>query len=100
MRQFRQGDVLLFEVNKIPSGAEKSKSKKLILAEGEVTGHAHAITSMACALYLSGNKRYLQVLEPAILEHEEHGPITIPDGTFEVVIQREYTPEEIRNVAD
>lgn len=35
------------------------------------------------------------------LVHEEHGPHLIPPGmTFEVVIQREYQPDGVRQVAD
>ncbi|MGH9523996.1 MAG: hypothetical protein ACRD3E_15850 [Terriglobales bacterium] len=32
--------------------------------------------------------------------HEEHAPIVLPPGDYEIVRQREYSPEEIRNVAD
>ncbi len=36
----------------------------------------------------------------ATFVHEEHGPVTLPPGDYKVVIQREYSPEAIRNVAD
>ena len=36
----------------------------------------------------------------ATFVHEEHGPITLPPGNYQVTIQREYSPEEIRNVVD
>lgn len=36
----------------------------------------------------------------ATFVHQEHGPITLPPGNYRVQIQREYSPEEIRNVAD
>ena len=32
--------------------------------------------------------------------HEEHSTIKLPPGNFEIVQQKEYSPEEIRNVAD
>ena len=35
-----------------------------------------------------------------ILEHQEHAPITLPEGIYIVTTQREYTPTEIRNVKD
>jgi hypothetical protein len=98
---YRQGDVLLKRIKLIPRDAQSTANNgSVVLARGEVTGHAHAITSLACALFLYGNRRFLQVNEESILTHQEHGPITIPAGNFEVIIQREYTPEEIRNVAD
>jgi hypothetical protein len=38
--------------------------------------------------------------EPAALEHDEHDTITLPPGSYRIVRQREYAPEEIRYVAD
>ena len=32
--------------------------------------------------------------------HEEHGTVSVPKGDYEVTIQREYSPEEIRSVVD
>ena len=32
--------------------------------------------------------------------HDEHEPVTLPAGDYEVVRQREHSLEEIRNVAD
>ncbi len=42
----------------------------------------------------------LRIEGGATFVHEEHGPVTLPPGDYEVTIQREYSPEEIRNVAD
>ena len=40
----RQGDVLLAQVAKLPEGCKPEPSgSRLVLAHGEVTGHAHAI---------------------------------------------------------
>lgn len=100
---FRQGDVLLVMVDKIPSFAEISKEKgDIILAHGEVTGHAHRIKSPAqkAKLWDANAERFLQVMETISLAHEEHSVITLPPGNYQVVIQKEYTPEELRNVKD
>ena len=45
MNQLQQGDVLLKKINVIPSNAKKLKSDKrgFVLAEGESTGHYHAV---------------------------------------------------------
>jgi hypothetical protein len=46
-------------------------------------------------------KRYLKVSEDeALLKHDEHTHIPIPYGDYEVVIQREFSPEAIRQVHD
>lgn len=76
---------------------------RVILAHGEVTGHAHAITDESVCQYRT-NSQGVTALEirqaMAMLKHEEHGTIQIPKGTYEVIRQREYSPEAIRNVAD
>jgi hypothetical protein len=38
--------------------------------------------------------------ETATIIHEEHQPITLPQGTYRVWMQREYTPQAIRQVVD
>jgi hypothetical protein len=39
---------------------------------------------------------YLRVLSPtAILTHEEHDAVTIPQGNWEIRIQREYSPVRV-----
>ena len=102
---FRQGDVLV-RSSQIPSGATPIKEKELILALGEATGHHHRIMVADVPnveAYEKDGVMYLHILEdakPVILEHEEHAPITLPTGDYEVMIQREYTPEEIRRVQD
>ena len=102
MRQFRQGDVFLQQVKSIPRG-ERTQHKDGILAHGEVTGHSHAVAEPEAAeLYDVGGKMFLSVTAEGGVSiiHLEHGPITVPKGDYEVRIQREYTPEEIRNVID
>ena len=100
---YRQGDVLLREVKAIPESAKKQKQKdRIVLAYGEVTGHAHAIEewSKVDVFVAPEGQLYLRVKEETSLRHEEHGAITLPPASFERVIQREYSPEAIRNVAD
>ena len=95
--QVRQGDVLLVPVDEAPDGARPvaRTGGRLILAEGEATGHAHAIGSHRATLLEAGEDRYLRVGSPVTLDHEEHAPITVAPGTYRVVIQREYVPAEI-----
>lgn len=105
LQTYRQGDVLLKKVDhKIPSNAKNvdwKKEGRVILAYGEVTGHAHAIGLMFASMFATdAGKRFLDVKEGAQLTHEEHGTIIPVPGIYEVIQQREYTPTATRNVAD
>ena len=98
MKAYRQGDVVL-KVGTVPVGAKKLPHK--VLAEGEMTGHKHQVTAGDATLYEHEGTLFLKVeSDTATLTHEEHGPIVLPQGEFEVTIQREYTPDGWRNVAD
>ncbi len=103
----RQGDVGLQRISTQPADLPADlkpvdlDGQRVILAYGEVTGHAHAIAETTKAkLWDAGAERYLQVLETTALRHEEHAPINLEPGIYRVIQQREYSPEEIRRVAD
>ena len=112
MSQYRQGDVLIeVAAVHIPTSAIELPMKgRIVLALGEVTGHAHAIYPVAdkplpAKLWDAGAERYLQVLEACQVQHEEHAPIALSPGVYRVSkfgvgTQREYSPEELRSVAD
>lgn len=94
----RQGD-LLFVTARLPR--ERTQVDHLVLAEGEATGHAHRVTEGEARQYVANRLQYLTVRSrTAIVTHEEHGPIVLRRGTWRVVRQREYAPEEVRYVAD
>jgi len=104
---YRQGDVALIKVDEIPANAKKQPptGRKVILALGEATGHHHRFelmdTSENANLYLTdGGARYLHVTVPAQLLHEEHSTVDVPAGKYYLPQQVEYTPQELRNVAD
>lgn len=105
--QARQGDVFI-EAATIPAGAqpEEKKSDRVVLAYGEVTGHAHAFySSRVCFFRETGSdgvRTFIRVSgdTPVPLQHEEHGAIEVPPGEYEVRIQSEYSPDEIRQVCD
>ena len=106
MTLYRQGDVLIRRVSDDPTAPQGAKALardkgRVVLAYGEVTGHAHAILDRDTALFDNGKGvRILAVESEAELVHEEHGTIALPRGLYEVTQQREYSPEAIRNVAD
>ena len=103
------------------------ENDRIILAHGEVTGHCHEVLSASGAIMPfdmaqffeePDGRKVLIALEPCNLIHQEHGLIAldpnkqeqyrqgdvlldpIGKGTWEVIRQREYSPERIRQVAD
>jgi hypothetical protein len=98
MQPLRQGDVLLIPTSET---VKDTKLPHLTLAEGEVTGHRHRISQGEAELYEHAEMLYLKVLSStALLTHEEHQPVSIPQGDWMVRIQRVYEPEGWRYVAD
>ena len=103
--QFRQGDVLLSAVTAIPPTAKPARvtGDRVVLARGEASGHAHAVPATGAQLFQdrASGRAYLAVGKlGARLQHEEHAPIRLPAGYYEVIRQREYTPTAIRRAAD
>lgn len=105
---FRQGDVIIIRATAKAKTAEHKvvprEGGRVVLAHGEVTGHAHAIRTPGVALLAREgiSDRVLTVgrdLE-ALLEHEEHGSIALGPGTYIVRQQREWTGEDERVVQD
>ncbi len=100
----RHGDVGLRSVEALPKGVTSVKRvpRGVVLAYGEATGHAHAIRDLTATLWRGDDGREYLLVEGgvAVLQHEEHGPITISPGIYEVLHQREYTPQASRRVAD
>lgn len=103
---YRQGDVLIVPVAAMPASLEPiaRDAGRVVLAYGEVTGHAHAIKNERAALFrdpkLAAVFMHVSGDAPVALEHEEHATIQVPPGAYEIRRQREYSPEEIRVVAD
>jgi hypothetical protein len=112
MKMWRQGDVLIMQADKVKPGAEVPRDKgRVVLAYGEVTGHAHAIKTPAAKLYelatpaadaaaLALGERILRSRTGMRLQHEEHDEIKLPAGSFLVRHQREYSPTALRQVID
>jgi len=98
---WRQGDVLIRRIASLPKQKAQLRASG-ILAYGEVTGHAHKIETLSQAELLEvGTDLYLRVSDDGVrIVHDEHAPIVLPEGAYVVTIQREYSPEAIRNVAD
>lgn len=95
---YRQGDVLLIPSPRTAATTEALPrvGERLVLLEGNATGHAHAIAEPFATLHaLSGTADLLLVVAgtaPARLRHEEHATVDIPPGRYLVRRQREYLP--------
>ncbi len=103
MNQYRQGDVLLIKSKSVPRGAKRcaTKASRFVLAEGEATGHAHTVCEVDGSLFIDDqNRLFLKTEAGCELLHQEHGAIAVDPGIYQVIRQREYEPEGIRNVAD
>jgi hypothetical protein len=108
MRQFRQGDVLLIEVNSIPFTKIQpieEENGRVVLAHGEVTGHHHSFKGSNRISFFRADEgeggRYLTIKDSsADLVHQEHDTIQVPAGNYKVVQQRTYTPTKNQIVAD
>jgi hypothetical protein len=97
---WRQGDVYIIAAAELPKKGRVER--RPVLAEGEVTGHAHRLADPASGrVFNVGDELFLEVVgESATVVHEEHRSITLPRGGYAIRIQREYSPEEIRRVMD
>lgn len=97
---FRHGDVILRRLSD-DEKIQGEKQKHLTLAEGEVTGHSHRISKGKGELFKFNDKMFLKIQSKiACLTHEEHKKIELPAGDYEVIIQREYTPDGWKKVTD
>jgi hypothetical protein len=114
-KMVRQGDVLIMPVDTVPDTAlgdvvTEGEGKRIVLAHGEATGHAHAIypsmdasdgvSEAKCGppklFELSAPEKYsslpcrlLRLETRGLVRHEEHDPISLPAGDWLVIIQHE-----------
>jgi hypothetical protein len=107
---YAQGDIILEKVKDATPGTPVTPDPDgaVVLARGEVTGHRHAFYDGGVTLFRDDSLArdipgglyvgHVVVTEPsADLQHEDHGTITLPKGTYRVRRQREYTSEMDRS---
>lgn len=102
--KIRHGDLLLTKVETMPNGKTIKHDGQYILAEGEMTGHAHRLTGDPNQLKVreKRNVTYMSLTIPMPLTHEEHKTIEIPFGIWKLTFEKEYDYflEEIKQVED
>ena len=110
---YAQGDLLIERVDDLePSGTLVSPDATgaTVLAEGELTGHRHAIFERvtmfrddALAREIPGGL-YVGHIKveggAATILHQEHAPIALGEGTYRVRRQRELEPKDAVLVSD
>lgn len=106
MRNVGHGDLGIWAVEEreipgdILAKLQGQQARKQVLARGEVTGHAHVVTSNGpVALVRVDDSRAFLLLEKAgLLDHtgtadgEGHGTRVLDPGYYEVVTERDYDP--------
>ena len=94
-KRYRQGDVLLVLVTEsTPPLKLVERSARIVLVEGEVSGHAHVLESdEPITLYEEGpGAEIVELPVAARLTHQEHKQLNLPPGLYRVIRQREYMP--------
>lgn len=101
------GDVIITRVDMLPENfAGMETEPKNALAYGELTGHVHQLCGepgVDFDLRVSpAGERHLKIVQPTMLRHQEHDPILLKPGNYQIGIQREFDPFEklIRSVQD
>lgn len=96
----RQGDVLLFRIGDVKPTGKPVASRRVVLALGEVTGHAHVVEGAVAEFVSAEGNRLLWVEASAPIVHEEHDAVTLKPGLWRLGIQMEQTAEDVRRVMD
>lgn len=110
---YAQGDLLIERVEDLqPTGSLSAADGdgSIVLAEGELTGHSHAVFGRVTMFRDDSLARdvpsglYVGHINiegsTARIQHQEHAPLTLPKGSYRVRRQRELEPKDARVVAD
>ena len=92
--QGRQGDVLLTRVEALPGICAEipASDGKIVIAYGEMTGHAHAMPATDARLLDYRGGMYVEVMgkDAQPIFHEEHETLLLEPGLYSVRIQRQH----------
>lgn len=102
---YRQGDILFVKVDRIP--IDQVSVLALTIKEGETSGHRHKMIDGGATLTRPWNTNndskifynhqeigYLEVKDHVLIGHEEHKPIYLSKGIYQILQQRTYNPLE------
>lgn len=95
---------MLIKRDKLPEKVTRVEPEngRLILLRGEATGHHHSfVAEPEVEGWNDGEKLYIELKKKSTLEHQEHGPIVVEPGIYEMAEQVEDDGlEDARAVAD
>lgn len=102
---WRQGDIYFVKLDGSRDLSHAKGVKDGVIARGETTGHAHRVspTSIAAGALLCLMNEAMLLKAPedgAVIVHDEHGPVNLPEGVYAVVHQREFDGLSWRQVWD
>lgn len=81
---------MLRRLDAMPDGDQKLLGRKrLVLAHGE-SGHSHVIEDDDAELIQIGERMLLKLTKPATVTHEEHKPIRLSPGIWEIGRVKEF----------
>ena len=92
--------MLITETKKENTGTKQKPGENIILAHGEATGHHHAVECDNADWWKGDGEQSIEVIAPARVIHQEHAPIPLSPARYVIRRQSEYSPAEIRRVAD
>lgn len=96
---YRQGDIILERVDKLPGDVAFTGLELSLTGE---TGNAHVLPGKVYTREpLRLVEEFIEVGEGgALMIHPEHPPMAVPSGLFRIRRVRTYTPERLIDVVD
>lgn len=97
---WRQGDIYITLLDKIPNNYKETKNPNLQLAPGTTQGSRHCLDSLrGVTVYVNENPKMLDgpVLcckKERTITHPEHGDVVLLCGIYEITYQRNLDSEE------
>jgi hypothetical protein len=92
-KQYRQGDILIEDVDQLPADAKpQTRLRRLVVAQGEATGHHHVLLPRRKHMDWWQNTAgdlYVRSAEAGRLVHDEHGVIEILTDAPFIVCRRQ-----------
>ena len=88
IKMYRQGDLLFKKIAALPDHLKEKPDN--IVAGGEGNAHTHMLVNGELFQVERSDQKYIRTREDTRLIHEEHLPIKLEPGNYEVVRQREY----------
>lgn len=109
----RHGDIYVYRLDGETNLLEFQPTASIVVAKGERTGHAHVLEGADLAVGPEASNYHIEGVDGvgllfakvgsvAVLKHEEHASVELPQGTYAFVRQREWdwTKEQTQAVVD